>query len=110
MQTTNITHIAHLVELCSQHGIRHVVLSPGSRNAPLIIAFDEHSQIKTWLIHDERSAAFFALGIADALNEPVAIACTSGSAPLNYSPAVAEAYYRNVPLFIFDGRSSRCAH
>jgi 2-succinyl-5-enolpyruvyl-6-hydroxy-3-cyclohexene-1-carboxylate synthase len=100
MQTTNITHIAHLVELCSQHGIRHVVLSPGSRNAPLIIAFDEHSQIKTWLIHDERSAAFFALGIADALNEPVAIACTSGSAPLNYSPAVAEAYYRNVPLFI----------
>lgn len=100
MQTTNITHIAHLVELCSQHGIRHVVLSPGSRNAPLIIAFDEHPQIKTWLIHDERSAAFFALGIADALNEPVAIACTSGSAPLNYAPAVAEAYYRNVPLFI----------
>lgn len=100
MQTTNITHIAHLIELCSLYGIRHVVLSPGSRNAPLIIAFDEHPEIKTWLVHDERSAAFFALGIADALNEPVAIACTSGSAPLNYSPAIAEAYYRNVPLFI----------
>lgn len=100
MITTNITHIAHLAELCFQYDIRHVVLSPGSRNAPLIIAFDEHPGIKTWLIHDERCAAFFALGIADATKEPVAIACTSGSAPLNYAPAISEAYYRNIPLFI----------
>lgn len=100
MTTTNLTHIAHLVEICYQRGIRHVVLSPGSRNAPLIIAFDEHPGIKTWLIHDERVAAFFALGIADNTREPVAIACTSGSAVLNYSPAIAEAYYRQVPLFI----------
>jgi 2-succinyl-5-enolpyruvyl-6-hydroxy-3-cyclohexene-1-carboxylate synthase len=98
--TTSITHIAHLAELCFQHGIKNIVLSPGSRNAPLIIAFDEHPGIKTWLIHDERCAAFFALGMADALNEPVAIACTSGSAPLNYSPAISEAYYRRIPLLI----------
>src|SRR5688572_21221782 len=100
MITTDLTHIAHLVEICFQRGIRHVVLSPGSRNAPLIIAFDEHPGIRTWLIHDERSAAFFALGIADATHEPVAIACTSGSAPLNYAPALSEAYYRNVPLLV----------
>ncbi|MBI3136431.1 MAG: 2-succinyl-5-enolpyruvyl-6-hydroxy-3-cyclohexene-1-carboxylic-acid synthase [Bacteroidetes bacterium] len=100
MITTDITHIAHLVEICYQRGIRHAVLSPGSRNAPLIIAFDEHPGIRTWLIHDERCAAFFALGIADATHQPVAIACTSGSAPLNYAPAISEAYYRQVPLLI----------
>ena len=100
METTDITHIAHLAEICAQRGVRHVVLSPGSRNAPLIIAFDQHPAIKTYLIHDERCAAFFALGIAEALNEPVAVCCTSGSAPLNYSPAIAEAFYRNIPLFV----------
>lgn len=100
MITTNHTHIAHLAELCVFHDIHHIVISPGSRNAPLIIAFDEHPDIKTYLIHDERSAAFFALGLADALQKPVAVVCTSGSAPLNYAPAIAEAYYRNVPLLI----------
>lgn len=100
MITTNHTHVAHLVELCYQHGLRHVVISPGSRNAPLIIAFDEHPGIKTWLIHDERCAAFFALGLIDATGEAVAVTCTSGSAPLNYAPAIAEAYYRRKPLLI----------
>jgi len=100
MPTTNLTHIAHLVEICAKRGVKHVVLSPGSRNAPLIIAFDEHPEIKTYLIHDERSAAFFAIGLAEALNEPVAITCTSGSAPLNYSPGIAEAYYRNIPILV----------
>lgn len=100
MHTTSFKHIAHLAEICYLHGVRHIVLSPGSRNAPLIVAFDEHPGIKTWLIHDERSAAFFALGISDALNEPVAIACTSGSAPLNYAPAIAEAYYRQARLLV----------
>jgi 2-succinyl-5-enolpyruvyl-6-hydroxy-3-cyclohexene-1-carboxylate synthase len=100
METTNLTHIAHLAEICVQRGIRNVVLSPGSRNAPLIIAFDEHPEIKTWLIHDERCAAFFAIGLSEALHEPVAITCTSGSAPLNYSPGLAEAYYRNIPVLV----------
>lgn len=100
MKTTSFKHIAQLVDFCFQAGITNVVISPGSRNAPLIIAFDEHPKIKTWLIHDERSAAFFALGISDATKQPVAICCTSGSAILNYAPAVAEAYYRRVPLLV----------
>ena len=100
MPTTNIIHIAHLAEICAKRGIKHVVLSPGSRNAPLIIAFDEHPEIKTYLIHDERCAAFFAIGLSETLHEPVAITCTSGSAPLNYAPGIAEAYYRNIPILV----------
>lgn len=100
MITTAFEHIANLAELCYKHDIRHVVISPGSRNAPLIMAFDEHPGIKTWLVHDERSAAFFALGIADKTKKGVAIVCTSGSAVLNYAPAIAEAYYRQVPLLV----------
>ena len=100
MQTTAIEHIAHLVAICASKGIREVIISPGSRNAPLIIAFDAHPKIKTYVVHDERSAAFFALGLAESLNRPVAICCTSGSAALNYAPAIAEAYYRYLPLLI----------
>jgi 2-succinyl-5-enolpyruvyl-6-hydroxy-3-cyclohexene-1-carboxylate synthase len=100
MQTTKITHIAHLAEICAKKNIHQVVISPGSRNAPIVIAFDSHPAIETILIHDERSAAFFALGLAEATKKPVALTCTSGSAPLNYAPAIAEAYYRNIPLLI----------
>jgi 2-succinyl-5-enolpyruvyl-6-hydroxy-3-cyclohexene-1-carboxylate synthase len=100
MKTTSITHVAHLVEICVQKGISQVVISPGSRNAPLIIAFDNHPAIEVFLIHDERSAGFFALGLAEQSNQPVAITCTSGSAPLNYAPAISEAYYRNIPLLV----------
>lgn len=100
MKTTNITHVAHLVELCVAHGISKVVVSPGSRNAPLIIGFDAHPKMEVFIVHDERSAAFFALGLAEATGEPVAITCTSGSAPINYGPAISEAYYRSIPLFV----------
>jgi len=100
MQTTSFTHIAQLAEILVQNNITKIVLSPGSRNAPLIIAFDSHPQIQTFVIHDERSAAFFALGLADELQKGVAIVCTSGSAPLNYAPAIAEAYYRQIPLLV----------
>lgn len=100
MQTTSFTHIAELAERLVQNNISKVVISPGSRNAPLIIAFDSHPSIETFVIHDERSAAFFALGMADELGEGVAVVCTSGSAPLNYAPAIAEAYYRQVPLLV----------
>lgn len=89
-----------LVEQCVSHGVKHVVCSPGSRNAPLVIAFDEHPDVECLVIHDERSAAFFALGITQQSNAPVAIVCTSGSAPLNYFPAVAEAYYQELPLIV----------
>lgn len=100
MNTTKISHVAHLVEICVYHGIKQVVVSPGSRNAPLVIAFDAHPNIETFVVHDERSAAFFALGLAEASHTPVAITCTSGSAPINYAPAISEAYYRNIPLLV----------
>jgi len=89
-----------LLELCVSKGVRKVVFSPGSRNAPLAIAADYHPEIETFVIHDERSAAFFALGLSQQLNEPVAICCTSGSAPANYYPAVVEAYYQQIPLIV----------
>ena len=82
-----------VVFYCEQYGIEHVVISAGSRNAPLTNGFTENSFFKTYSIVDERAAAFFALGMAQQLDRPVAIVCTSGSALLNYYPAVAEAYY-----------------
>lgn len=83
-----------------EHQIEQVVISPGSRNAPLTIAFANHPQITTKSIVDERSAGFFALGLAQQYGKPVVLLCTSGSALLNYYPAVAEAYYSRVPLLI----------
>lgn len=79
--------------------MRHLVISPGSRNAPLIRAFAD-SKVKCHSIVDERSAAFVALGMADLLGEPVGVLCTSGSALLNYGPAISEAYYLRVPLIV----------
>ena len=89
-----------VVFYCEQYGIEHVVISAGSRNAPLTNGFTENSFFKTYSIVDERAAAFFALGMAQQLDRPVAIVCTSGSALLNYYPAVAEAYYSGIPLVI----------
>jgi len=100
MRTTNKTGISAFVNECIKHGMRHIVCSPGSRNAPLVIAFDEHPEIETFVIHDERCAAFYAMGMAQQLNAPVGITCTSGSAMLNYYPAVAEAYYQSIPLVV----------
>jgi 2-succinyl-5-enolpyruvyl-6-hydroxy-3-cyclohexene-1-carboxylate synthase len=76
------------------------VVCPGSRNAPFSIAFDNHPAFSTYVVHDERSAAFFALGMIDQLGSPVAIVCTSGSAIQNFSPAVSEAFYRQLPLVV----------
>ncbi|MEM0940932.1 MAG: 2-succinyl-5-enolpyruvyl-6-hydroxy-3-cyclohexene-1-carboxylic-acid synthase [Bacteroidota bacterium] len=85
-------------EICYSLGVRHVVLSPGSRNAPLILSFARNSKINKMIIPDERSAAFIALGIAQVKKEPVVLCCTSGTALLNYAPAITEAYYRQLPL------------
>ena len=98
MKSSNKKGVQILVEQCISHGMKNLVFSPGSRNAPFIIAFDEHPDTKFVVIHDERSAAFFAMGMAQQLNEPVGIVCTSGSAVLNYYPAIAEAYYQCIPL------------
>ena len=97
-----------LILLCEAKGIKHVVISPGSRNAPLTIGFASHPKINTYSIVDERCAAFFALGMAQQLNEPTAVICTSGSALLNYYPAVAEAFYSDIPLIVIS--ADRPAH
>ena len=89
-----------IVQLCITKKIEHIVISPGSRNAPLTIGFTNHPYFKCYSIVDERSAAFFALGIAQQTQKPTALVCTSGSALLNYYPAVAEAYYSDIPLVI----------
>ena len=78
--------------------MKHVVLSPGSRNTPLIVAISREKKLKKYVIVDERSAAFVAVGIAQQSNKPVAIVCTSGSAVLNYAPAIAEAKYQHLPI------------
>jgi len=89
-----------LVELCSQHGLRHAVISPGSRSAALTIAFARHPYVQTYVLPDERSAGYFALGLSQSLREPVALVCTSGTAALNFGPAVAEAFFLHVPLLV----------
>ncbi len=89
-----------VVQLCKLKQIKHIVISPGSRNAPLTIGFTNDSFFKCYSIVDERCAAFFALGIAQQIKAPVAVICTSGSAVLNYYPAVSEAYYSDIPLVV----------
>jgi 2-succinyl-5-enolpyruvyl-6-hydroxy-3-cyclohexene-1-carboxylate synthase len=100
MQISNIPLAQSVVLLCLSKGINHVVISPGSRNAPLTLSFANHPQINAYSIVDERCAAFFALGMAQQLKKPVALVCTSGSALLNYYPAVAEAFYSDIPLVV----------
>lgn len=89
-----------VISACLQFNVDTVVISPGSRNAPLTIGFSNHPEIQTLSIVDERCAAFFALGIAQQKQKPVAVLCTSGSALLNYYPAIAEAFYSKIPLVV----------
>lgn len=89
-----------VISACHQFNIDTVVISPGSRNAPLTVGFSNHPSIHTFSIVDERCAAFFALGIAQQTQKAVAIVCTSGSALLNYYPAIAEAFYSKIPLVV----------
>ncbi len=100
MRISDKTAVQSILFHLKKEGIRHIVYSPGSRNAPFAIALDEHPDFNLHIVVDERSAAFMALGMAQQLNHPVALICTSGTAPLNYAPAVAEAYYQEVPLLI----------
>ncbi|PZX61307.1 2-succinyl-5-enolpyruvyl-6-hydroxy-3-cyclohexene-1-carboxylate synthase [Algoriphagus ratkowskyi] len=95
-----LTQITELVAICAKKGISNVILSPGSRCAPLTLAFARHPDIHARSISDERSAAFIAMGIAQQLEQPVALVCTSGSAALNYFPAIAEAFFQQIPLLI----------
>ena len=112
----SIQILAHLLK---EYGIFNVVISPGSRNAPLAIHFSETDELNCYSIVDERSAGFVGLGMAKSEKKPVAITCTSGSAAANYYPAITEAFYSNIPLLvltadrptdfvdIFDGQTIR---
>lgn len=93
--------IKNIPEICARHGVRKVIIAPGSRNAPLIFAFTAQPELECLSITDERSAAYFAMGIALQSGEAVALVCTSGTAVLNFAPAIAEAYYQNLPLLVF---------
>jgi 2-succinyl-5-enolpyruvyl-6-hydroxy-3-cyclohexene-1-carboxylate synthase len=93
--------ILNIAEICARKNIKNVVISPGSRSASLTLAFARHPEIKTKIISDERSAAFIAIGMAQQLKELVVLVCTSGSAAYNYAPAIAEAYYQQIPLLVF---------
>lgn len=100
MKYSSIPVAQSVVLLCLEKGINHIVISPGSRNAPLTIGFTHHPEMKTYSVVDERSAAFFALGIAQQIQKPVALVCSSGSAVLNYYPAISEAFYSDIPLVV----------
>ena len=89
--------IAHYLK---EYDIQNVIVSPGSRNAPLAIHFAEMDYFNCYSIVDERSAAFVGMGMAKSIKKPVAITCTSGSAAANYYPAVTEAFYQNIPMLI----------
>ncbi len=95
-----IQPIVNLVDIFSQHGLTHAVICPGSRSAALTLAFARHKAITTIVSIDERSAGFIALGLALELRRPVAVVCTSGTAAYNFAPAVAEAYFQQVPLLV----------
>lgn len=100
MGTTIHKNIATLARLCALKGITDVVLSPGSRNAPISIAMNREPGLNCHVVVDERSAAFVALGMAQKSGRCVATVCTSGTALLDQSPAIAEAYYQEIPLLV----------
>nr|WP_289036867.1 2-succinyl-5-enolpyruvyl-6-hydroxy-3-cyclohexene-1-carboxylic-acid synthase [uncultured Allobacillus sp.] len=93
-------YLTNFVDELAQNGMEHVVISPGSRSTPLALTFTEHPTIQEWVHFDERSSAFFALGMAKSKQKPVALVCTSGTAAANYYPAIVEAYYSRVPLIV----------
>jgi 2-succinyl-5-enolpyruvyl-6-hydroxy-3-cyclohexene-1-carboxylate synthase len=92
--------VGAFVDELARSGLRHACLCPGSRSTPLALLLRRHPGIRVWTHLDERSATFFALGMAKASREPVAVVSTSGTAAVNFAPAVVEAYYARVPLLV----------
>lgn len=93
-------HVFTIAQVCQQFGVKHAVICPGSRSAPLSLAFIQLDGIDCYSIIDERSAGFVAMGMAQQLQEPVVLISTSGTACLNFFPAIAEAYYQKIPLLV----------
>lgn len=100
MKLSDKKGVRQIVSALAALGLREVVLCPGSRDAPFILSFHRHGNFHCTSIRDERSAAFIALGKIIELRQPVAIVCTSGSAALNFAPAIAEAFYQRLPLVV----------
>jgi len=96
----NLRPIFNIAEICHQLGVKDVIMSPGSRCAPLTLSFIRHGKFECKTISDERSAAFIALGMSQQTQLPTVLICTSGSAALNYAPAIAEAYFQQIPLLV----------
>jgi len=92
--------VRQIVEALNVLGVTQIVISPGSRNAPFMLELHSDSRFECMSVVDERSAAFFALGLVQQSQRPVAIICTSGTALLNYAPAVAEAFYQRKKLIV----------
>lgn len=92
--------IHNIAEICARKNVKTAILCPGSRSAALTISMARHPEIKTFSISDERSAGFIGLGIAQTTSETVSIVCTSGTAAYNLAPAVAEAFFQEIPLLI----------
>lgn len=99
-QDTLTEYIAAFIDGLAKSGVREVVISPGSRSTPLAMLLADHPSIREYINIDERSAGFFALGLAKASKRPVAVLCTSGTAAANYYPAVVEANLSRVPLIV----------
>ncbi len=92
--------INHIAAACAAADIRNAIICPGSRNAPITMAFARHTEIECHSVVDERSAGFIALGMAQQSHSLVVLICTSGSAVVNFYPAVVEAFYQRIPLLI----------
>ena len=99
-ENRNYAFAGVFVKELARCGLKHVCICPGSRSSPLAISFARNNNVKKWVHLDERSAAFFALGIAKYSREPVALVCSSGTASANFLPAVIEAFYSNTPLLV----------
>lgn len=97
---TNHKSALYVITMLKQRGISNIIVSPGNSHNPLVRSVDEDPFFKTYCITDERSAAFFAIGVAQSIQAPVAIMCTSGTAACNYISGVTEAYRRNIPLVV----------
>jgi 2-succinyl-5-enolpyruvyl-6-hydroxy-3-cyclohexene-1-carboxylate synthase len=99
-ENVNYLYVGAFVDELVRAGVRHICICPGSRSTPLAMMFVQHPDLNVWMHLDERSAAFFALGLAKARRESVALLCTSGTAAANFMPAVVEAHYGRVPLLV----------
>lgn len=100
IENPTYAYVAAFVDELARSGVKNVVVCPGSRSTPLAYGFAANPAIKVWMEYDERSASFFALGMAKASQRPVALVCTSGTAAANFMPAVVEAHYSRIPLLV----------